>query len=105
VERLDQRYWIRLLPWRLKNGAESKSAQIKFRPQLGIAREDDWVCLELQLVNRSSCTVWVQEVTLALISLDTNRNASVSTGHARYANIPEYRAKRHIERVPRQDDL
>jgi hypothetical protein len=80
---MDDRYWIRLLPWRQKNKANSKSAQIKFAPKLRITREDGWQYLELQLVNRSSWWVWVEEASVVLIDLDANSQTEISTGEAR----------------------
>ena len=79
---MDSCYWIRLLPWRQKNKANSKSAQIKFAPELKITHNDGWVQLELQLVNRSSWTVWVQEATAILIDLDAESQTEISTGEA-----------------------
>ena len=84
MDLLDERYWIGLLPWRRKNKPESKSAQIKFAPKLEITREDGWVYLELQLVNRSNWTVWVQEATVVLIDLDAKWQTAVSNKQARY---------------------
>jgi hypothetical protein len=84
MDRLDERYWIRLLPWRRKNKPESKSAQIKFAPKLEITREDGWVYLELQLTNRSGWTVWVQEADVVLIDLHAEWRTTVSNGQARY---------------------
>jgi hypothetical protein len=80
---MDDRFWIRLLPWRQKNKAESKSAQIKFVPKLSITRDDSWAYLKLLLVNRSSWTVWVEEATLVLADLDANWQTEVPTGQAR----------------------
>jgi hypothetical protein len=81
---MDERYWIRLLPWRQKNKAESKSAQIKFAPKLKITREDGWVYLELQLENRSSWMVWVQEAAVVLIDPGSKWQTAVSNRQARY---------------------
>jgi hypothetical protein len=81
---MDERYWIRLLPWRQKNMAESKSAQIKFAPKLRVVRKDAGAYLELLLVNRSSWTVWVEEATVFLIDLDAKRQTAVPTWQARY---------------------
>jgi hypothetical protein len=80
---MDERYWIRLLPWRQKNKAETKSAQIKFAPKLVMCRERGWVNLELQLVNRSSWWVWVEEATVVLIDLDAESQTETSTGEAK----------------------
>ncbi len=66
---MDERYWISRLPWRQKNKAESKSAQIKFAPKLKIRREGGWQHLELQLVNRSSWAVWVEGASVVLADL------------------------------------
>jgi len=81
---MDDRYWIRLLPWRRKNKAESISAQIKFAPKLMICRERGWVNLELSLVNRSSWTVWVKEATVTLADLNAVSQSEVATGQARH---------------------
>jgi hypothetical protein len=35
-DRMDERCWIRFLPWGQRNGEESKSPQIKYAPQLMI---------------------------------------------------------------------
>jgi hypothetical protein len=84
VDQIDERFWIRLLPWRRKNKAESISARIKFAPKLEITRENGWVYLELQLVNCSSRTVWVQEAAVVLIELDAKWPTTVSNGQARH---------------------
>ena len=80
---MDDRYWIRLLLWRQKNKAESKTAKIKFAPKLRITREDGWQYLELQLVNRSSWAVWVEEASVVLADLDANLQAEIPSGQAR----------------------
>jgi hypothetical protein len=80
---MDERDWIRLLPWRQKNKANSKSAQIKFAPKLAITHASGWVYLELQLVNRSSWAVWVEEATVVLIDLDAKSQTEISTGEAK----------------------
>jgi hypothetical protein len=79
---MDERYWIRLLPWRQKNKLESKAGQIKFAPKLRISRVDGWVDLELLLVNRSSWTVWVKEAAITLIDLDAEQQTTAPTGRA-----------------------
>src|ERR1700740_1206646 len=79
---MDERYWIRLLPWRKKNRAETKAAQIKFAAQLRIIREDGWAYLQLRLENRSSWTVWVKEATVTLIDLDAKEQTTVPIGRA-----------------------
>jgi len=81
---MDQRYWIRFLPWRQKSKPESISAQIKFAPQLTITRQDGWTYLELLLVNRSSWTVWVEEATVVLDDLDVNWQTEVPAGQANH---------------------
>jgi hypothetical protein len=81
---MDDRFWIRMLPWRLKNNPESKSAQIKFAPELRIFRDDGWAYLELLLVNRSSWNVWVEEASVVLADLDANWQTALSTGQARH---------------------
>ena len=77
---MDKRYWIRFLSWRRKNKVESSPAQIKFVPKLRITRQDGWTYLELQLVNRSSWTVWVEEARLVLADLDAHWQTGVPTG-------------------------
>jgi len=79
---MDERYWIRLLPWRHKNKPEFKSTQIKFAPKLKITHNDGWVYLELLLANPSSWTVWVEEASVALADLDANLQTATSTGEA-----------------------
>lgn len=81
---MDERYWIRLLPWRQKNKPESKSGQIKFAPKLEICREKGWINLALLLANRSSWTVWVEEATVALADLDAICQSEVAAGRARH---------------------
>jgi hypothetical protein len=81
---MDRRHWIRLLAWLQKNKANSNSPQIKFAPKLGITREDGWAYLELQLVNRSSWRVWVEEASVVLAHLDANYQTGVPAGKARY---------------------
>ena len=76
------RYWIRLLPWRQKNKANTKSAQIKFSPKLALTHSNGWVYLELQLMNRSSWWVWVEEASVVLIDLDAESQTEISTGEA-----------------------
>src|SRR5258708_20481023 len=80
---MDERYWIRLLPWRQKTKANSKSAQIKFAPKLAMTHNDGWAYLELQLVNRSSWWVWVKEATFVLIDLDAESQTAISTGEGK----------------------
>ena len=80
---MNERFWIRRLPWRSKSKPDSKSAQIKFAPHLTIIRKDDWTYLELQLVNRSSWWVWVEEASVVLIDLDAESQAEISTGEAK----------------------
>jgi hypothetical protein len=82
---MDERYRIRLLPWRQKNKANSKSAQIKFAPKLRMTHKDGWAYLELQLVNRSSWGVWVEEATIVLIDLDAESQTAISTGEGKLA--------------------
>jgi hypothetical protein len=84
VDQMNQSFWIRLLPWRQKNKAGSKSAQTKFAPKLRITRENGWVYLELQLVNHSSSTVWIQEAAVVLIDLNADSQTAVSNGQAKY---------------------
>ena len=84
MDRMDERIWGRLLPWRQKAKVESPSAQIKFAPELRITRNDGWVYLLLRLVNRSKCTVWVQEASIVLIDLDAQCQTTVSNGAGRH---------------------
>jgi hypothetical protein len=81
---MDERFWIRLLPWRQNNKTGSKPAQIKFAPKLRITRENGWVYLQLQLENRSGWTVWVQEAAVVLIDLNADSQTAVSNGQARH---------------------
>jgi len=76
--------WIRLLPWKRKNKAESKSAQIKFFPKLITCRENGWLSLELLLENCSSWTVWVEEATVFLADLDAIWQSTDAAGQARH---------------------
>ena len=82
---MDNHCWIRFLPWRQKYKSKSKSVQIKFAPRLAITREDGWVYLELQLVNRSSWRVWVEEACVVLADLDANLQTAASDGRSRHA--------------------
>jgi hypothetical protein len=84
VHQLDKPLWTRFLPWRQKNKAESKSIQIKFAPRLEITRKDDWVHLELLLVNRSSWTVWVEEASVALSGLDADLQTGIPAGRVNH---------------------
>jgi hypothetical protein len=77
---MDEHLWIHLLPWRKKIREESTPSQIKFVPKLRITRRDGWVHLELQLSNRSSWTVWVEEATVVLADLDANWQTAVPEG-------------------------
>jgi hypothetical protein len=90
---MHERYWIRLLPWRKKNKPDTKSAQIKFLSKLKLEREDDWQYLELQLVNRSSWTVWVQEAAVILIDPDAKRRVAGLKGRARYEILQNVKPK------------
>ena len=81
---MDRRHLFRLLAWLRKNKPNSKSAQIKFAPKLGITREDGRPYLELQLVNHSSWTVWVEEASIVLTHLDANYQTGLLAGRARY---------------------
>src|SRR5690348_5963157 len=80
----DERFWVRLLPWRQKNKSESKSTQIIFAPKLAIIRPNGWADAELQLVNRSNCSVWVEEALVTLADLDTVFQTVVPAGGARH---------------------
>jgi hypothetical protein len=91
-----ERDWIRLLPWKRKNKPETKSAQIKFVPQLVLTRERDWQYLELQLVNRSSWAVWVQEAAVVLINPDAKRRVSETKGRSRYEILQSVRPKETV---------
>ncbi|HET6145474.1 MAG TPA: hypothetical protein VFE02_18375 [Candidatus Acidoferrales bacterium] len=77
MDSMDDHFWIHLLPWRQKNKAETKSAQIKFTCQLAFTHENGWDYLELQLVNRSSWSVWVEEATIVLSDLDAAFQAAL----------------------------
>jgi hypothetical protein len=88
---MDEHFWIRRLPWRKKNKADSKSAQIKFAALLTVTHEDDWTYLELQLVNRSSWTVWVEEASLVLADLHARLQTELPTGQARYEILQNVR--------------
>lgn len=81
---MDERFWIHLLPWRQKNKTESKSAQIKLAPKLTINREEGWANLELLLANHSRWPIWVREVAIALMDLDTKLQTAISTGKAKH---------------------
>jgi hypothetical protein len=74
---MDERSWIRQLPWRQKNKAETKSAQIKFAPMLEITREKGRQILELRLMNHSSWAVWVEEVNVILADLVADSQTAV----------------------------
>jgi hypothetical protein len=80
MDQMDERFWIRFLPWRQKNRVESNATRIKFEPKLRITRQDSWAYLELQLVNRSSWTVWVEEASVVLADLHANFQSGVPTG-------------------------
>lgn len=84
MDSLDERFWIRLLPWRQKDKLESKSGQIKFAPKLLITRAKGWVNLELLLANRSSWTVWVEEATVVLADLKAIWQSEDAAGEARH---------------------
>lgn len=81
---MDDQFWIRLLPWRQENKAESRCAQIKFGPKLVIRREKGWGYLELLLVNRSHWTVWVEEATVVLANLNALGQFEVAPEQARH---------------------
>jgi len=93
VNQSDERYWIRLLPWRNKNKGDSKSAQIRFEPKLGMARDDGWVYLILFLVNRSSWPVWVEEASVVLTEVDAIWQTSLPTGCAKYQILQQVAPK------------
>jgi len=76
---MEECFWIRLLPWRRKDRADSKSAQIKFACQLGFTQENGWNYLELLLVNRSSWAVWVEEANIRIDDLYSLSQTTVPT--------------------------
>jgi hypothetical protein len=87
---MDNSYWARLLPWGQKNKAKSTLAQTTFDSKLRITRQDGWTYLELQLVNRSGWTTWVEEASVALADLNANLQTGVPTGqvsHKVYQNV------------------
>jgi hypothetical protein len=90
---MNNSYWARLLPWRQKNAVGSNPNQINFEPQLVITREDTRTYLVLQLVNRSSSTVWVEEASVALADLDADRQTEVPTGRATNQILQNVRPK------------
>jgi hypothetical protein len=69
--------------WR-KTKPEPGRVQIDFSGRLRVFHNDDWVSLELVLVNRSEVTVWVEDATVALTDLDTCWQAGIPTGRARH---------------------
>lgn len=75
------RSWIHRLPWRRKGKEETKAAQIKFRPELQIVRENGWANLSIVLVNESSFTVWIEHVNIALADLDAKHQTTVPIEH------------------------
>jgi len=75
-----ERSWIHRLPWRRKGRAETKSAQIKFLPQLQIARENGWANLSLSLVNQSSFMVWIEHVSIDLADVNAKLQTATPTG-------------------------
>lgn len=87
---------IRLLPWRQKNKAIPKAAQIKFQLNLRIAREGGWAHHELLIVNRSRWMMWVQRVAVALIYLGAKWQAVVSTEHPGYEILQKVRPSEEL---------
>lgn len=77
----EDRDWIHRLPWRRKGSDETKAAQIKFRPELQIIRENDWANLSLVLVNQSSFAVWVEHVIIAMADLDAIHQTTTPVEH------------------------
>jgi hypothetical protein len=71
-----ERSWIHRLPWRRKNRADTKAAQIKFLPELEIARDEGWANLSLSLVNKSSFMIWVEDANVALAHVDAALQSS-----------------------------
>jgi hypothetical protein len=84
MDQINERFWIRRLPWRRKSKANSKAAQIKFAPQLAVTHDDGWTYLELQLVNRSSWTVWVEETSIVLADLNASMQTERPTGQGKH---------------------
>jgi hypothetical protein len=80
---MEERFWIRLLPWRRKDRADSKSAQIKFACQIGFNQENGWNYLELLLINRSSWAVWVEDANIHIDDLYSISQTSVPTEQAK----------------------
>ena len=84
MDQINERFWIRRLPWRRKSKANSKAAQIKFAPKLAVTHDDGWTYLELQLVNRSSWTVWVEETSIVLADLNASMQTEPPTGQGKH---------------------
>jgi hypothetical protein len=64
--------------WRRKDGNLSL-IKIDLKPVVRIKRFDGWVSLELDLVNRSSVTAWLEEAKLVITDLETNFQTALAT--------------------------
>jgi hypothetical protein len=65
--------------------------QIDFSARVRVFRYDNWVYLELLLVNRSNVTVWVEEAMVVLSEVDVFWQTSISTGQARHEILQNVR--------------
>jgi hypothetical protein len=74
----------RLFHWGRTRGTASQPIQIDFDPQLAITNADSLGSLDLQLVNRSNVTVWVEEATIVLTDLEADSQASLATGREKH---------------------
>jgi len=54
--------------------------KVDLRPAIRIASFDGWASLELQIVNRSDVTVWIEGADLVLTDLDVNFQTALATG-------------------------
>jgi hypothetical protein len=68
-----------LVAFREREKDSFSEIQIDLRPTVRITSFDGWVALELQLVNRSYATVWIEEAKLVITDLEANFQTARAT--------------------------
>lgn len=74
----------RLFRWGHKSNTPPQAIQNDFAPRLAISHSDGWDSLDLQLVNRSNVTLWVEEATVLLTNLEADLQGSLATGNEKH---------------------
>jgi hypothetical protein len=68
-----------LFQYRRRKDGNLSLIKIGLKPAVRIKRFDGWVSLELDLVNRSSVTAWLEEAKLVITDLETNFQTALAT--------------------------